>query len=367
MKIASVTAFIAATLATVAVAVHLPEEHRERFLREQASIEEELAAWKASDAGQYALEHGLITESSGSSKFETSSLDQVTRFFLTKVSIEEAQALNPDAVLSTDSPFTLLTDDEFAAFVSRSSANGAALLVDSGNSTATATDETEEGRLGRRNLATTVDWTTSGCVSDVKDQGYCGSCWAFSATGALESAYCIAKGSLTLFSDEQVTSCDSVSSGCDGGWPLWGLNYIKSAGYICTEDSYPFTSGDEGVTGTCKASSCSSKTSVTIKSITTVSASESALVTAVTKQPVAVAVAAGNTAFKQYTSGVLSSCSTSTLDHAILAVGYDSTSFKLKNQWGTSWGNSGYINLKRNGASSACSVVNTHNVYPNLG
>lgn len=366
MKIASVTAFLAATAATVAVAIHLPEEHRERFLREQASIEDELAAWKESAAGQYALEHGLIAEeTSGSSKFETSSLDQVTRFFLTKVSIENAQAQNPDAVLSTDSPFTLMTDEEFAAYVSRSSANGTAFLVDSGNSTATATDE--DGLVGGRHLATTVDWTTSGCVSGVKDQGYCGSCWAFSATGALESAYCLAKGTLTLFSDQQVTSCDSVSSGCDGGWPLWGLNYVKSAGYICSEASYPFTSGDEGVTGTCAASSCSSKTSVTIKSITTVSASETALVTAVTKQPVAVAVAAGNTAFKQYSSGVLSSCSTSTLDHAILAVGYDSTSFKLKNQWGTSWGNNGFINLKRNGASSACSVVNSHNVYPNLG
>lgn len=358
MNVAALTAFLTATAALTA-AIEIPEEHRERFLVEQASIEEELAAWKESAAGQVALANGYYTEASeGSSQFETESLDQVTRFFLTKVSIANAQEANPDAVLSTDSPFTLMTDEEFAAFVARSSANG--IPTDAGNST--AVEEDADGLVGRH-LATTVDWTTSGCVSGVKDQGNCGSCWAFSATGALESAYCLANGALSLFSDQQVTSCDTVSSGCDGGWPLWGLNYVKSAGYICTQASYPFTSGSSGTTGTCKASSCT-KTSVTISSVKTISSTEAALVTAVTSQPVAVAVAAGNTAFKQYASGVLSACGTSTLDHAILAVGYDSTSFKLKNQWGTSWGDSGYIRLKRNGASSACSVVNSHNVYP---
>lgn len=357
MKPTSAVAIAALAFTAAAAAIELPSEHHERFLAEQLTLEEELAAWKESAAGQVALERGFYTED----EHESASLDHLKRFFLTKVSIAEAQALNPEAVLSTDSPFTLLTDDEFAAWVSRGS-NGtdATALLSEGT-----TVEEETGRLGRQ-LATTVDWTTSGCVSGVKDQGDCGSCWAFSAVGALESAYCLSKGALSLFSDQQVTSCDSVSYGCDGGWPLWGLNYVKSAGYICTQSSYPFTSGTTGTTGSCKASSCSSKTSVTIKSVVTISATESALVTAISSRPVAVAVAAGNTAFKQYTSGVLSSCSTSTLDHAVLAVGYDSTSFKIKNQWGTSWGNAGYINLKRNGASSACSVVNSHNVYPTL-
>lgn len=365
MKTSTVATFLALAIATVA-AVDIPVEHHQRFLREQVDLETELAQWKQSAAGQVAKKNGFYpSASSYGTESETESTtvntDELKRFFLTKISIAEAEKANPEATFTTDSPFTLMTDEEFAAYVKRSSAAGVDSLTAGLNVTEAVVDETPSNA---RRLATTVDWTTSGCVSGVKDQGNCGSCWAFSAVGGLESAYCLKKGALQLFSDQQVTSCDPQSSGCDGGWPSWGLSYIKSKGSICTQASYPFTSGTSGTTGTC---STSGRTSVAVSlTVSTVSATESALVTAITKQPVSVAVAAGNTQWKQYSSGVVSSCSTSTLDHAVLAVGYTDTAFKLKNQWGTSWGASGYIQLKRNGASSACSVVNSHNVYPTL-
>ncbi|KAF1314639.1 Cruzipain, partial [Globisporangium splendens] len=367
MKTTAVLAFAAIAAAT-ANAIDIPAEHHQRFLREQASIAEELAQWKDSVAGQVAKKNGYYKESSTGGDMTIESVDapnaeHLKRFFLTKLSIAEAEKANPEATFSVNTPFTLMTDEEFAQYVKRSSATVGGLNALAATNATTVTIDQPQGNL--RKLATTLDWTTSGCVAGVKDQGNCGSCWAFSSVGALESANCLKNGALQLFSEQQVTSCDPTSSGCDGGWPLWALQYIKSKGSICTAASYPYKSGTTGTTGTCSTSSCTAKT-LSISSVTTVSSSETALITAITKQPVAVAVAAGNTAWKQYTSGVVSSCSTSALDHAVLAVGYDATSFKLKNQWGTSWGNSGFINLKRNGASSACSIINTHNVYPNL-
>lgn len=369
MKTAAVLAFAALTVASAANAIEIPAEHHQRFLREQASIADELAQWKDSAAGQVAKQHGFYKDSGSGNSIQIESAtvdaDHLKRFFLTKLAIVEAAKANPEATFSVNTPFTLMTDAEFAAYVKRSSATVDGLNALTAANATLAVEAAATPEHAARNLATSLDWTTSSCVAGVKDQGDCGSCWAFASIGALESANCIKNGALQLFSEQQVTSCDKTSSGCDGGWPLWALSYLKSFGGVCTAASYPYKSGTTGTTGTCSTSACTKKT-LAISSITTVASSESALVTAITKQPVAVAVAAGNTAWKQYTSGVVSSCSTSALDHAVLAVGYDATSFKLKNQWGTSWGASGFINLKRNGASSACSIINTHNVYPNL-
>lgn len=366
MKTTAVLAF-AAIAASAVSAIDIPAEHHQRFLREQAAVADELAQWKDSVAGQVAKKHGYYKDSGNSIQIESATVDadQLKRFFLTKLSIIEAQKANPEAVFSVNTPFTLMTDEEFAQHVKRSSATVDGLTTLASPAATNNSLTVESTNNVRRNLATSLDWTTSGCVAGVKDQGNCGSCWAFSSIGSLESANCIKYGALQLFSEQQVTSCDTTSSGCDGGWPLWALQYLKGFGGVCTSASYPYKSGTSGATGTCSTSGCTKK-ALTISSVTTVSASETALITAITKQPVAVAVAAGNTAWKQYTSGVVSSCSTTALDHAVLAVGYDATSFKLKNQWGTSWGNSGFIQLKRNGASSACGIINSHNVYPNV-
>lgn len=385
MKVSAVlSALVVFSTRALASDEDLPAAHQERFLAQVGSLTDELAAWKSSSAGQYALQKGLYSEvgttttNGGLTGTGTGVLtstrgltttQQLQRLYLTKLHILHARRTNPQATFSTDSPFTLMTNSEFRAYVNRAEVgvSGGFGTVEA-NSTTLSSDDfipDTDRRLATTTIPTSKDWTTSSaCVAPVKDQGLCGDCWAFSAVGALESAYCLKTGSLTLLSDQQVTSCDTVSSGCNGGWPLWGLNYLKTRGSVCTNASYPFTSGAAGVTGTCVADTCSSLP-ITM-SVSTVSATDSALVTAIASRPVAVAVSAGNPQWKQYKTGVLSSCSTSSLDHAVLAVGYTSTYFRIKNQWGTAWGDNGFINLKRNGGRSACSVVNTHNVYPVL-
>jgi len=108
-----------------------------------------------------------------------------------------------------------------------------------------------------------VNWVSQGAVQDVKDQGQCGSCWAFSAVASTESAKFLSTGTLGDFSEQQLVSCDTQDSGCNGGLMDTAFEYFISAG-ICTESSYPYTSGS-GSSGSCKVSSCT-KDSFTISS-----------------------------------------------------------------------------------------------------
>jgi len=193
------------------------------------------------------------------------------------------------------------------------------------------------------------NWVTEGAVSAVKDQGRCGSCWAFAAVAVAESFKFLETGTLGLFSDQQVTSCDTRSSGCNGGWHHFGLQYLASAG-ITTEKSYPYTSGTTGSTGTCKDSS-GTKDSFTISGYSTISGI-SGLMSQLDSSPVAVAVDASN--WSSYSSGIFSNCGTS-LNHAVLAVGYTSEYILVKNSWGTSWGESGYIRLA---PGNTCGIAN---------
>merc|ERR1711916_256234 len=107
------------------------------------------------------------------------------------------------------------------------------------------TDEAEE-------LADSVDWTTKGAVTPVKDQGSCGSCWSFSTTGVLEGTNQITTGRLVLLSEQQLVDCDRADNGCSGGWPHNALDYISSNG-ACTESSYPYHASGR----TCAQRSCS--------------------------------------------------------------------------------------------------------------
>jgi len=221
-------------------------------------------------------------------------------------------------------------------------------------------------------LAASVDWTSS-AVTGVKDQGSCGSCWSFSTTGSLEGAYAIKYGNIVSFSEQQLVDCDygvTKNLGCNGGLMDTAFKWIETNGGLCTEAAYPYVSGTTKKNGACQTT-CSNVAGSTIKSYTDVTPnSDSALMSAIAKQPVSIAIEADQTAFQLYKSGVFTaSCGTS-IDHGVLAVGYgtDGTDYyKVKNSWGTSWGEAGYIRLAR-GVSQKygqCGIL-TEPSYPNL-
>lgn len=222
-------------------------------------------------------------------------------------------------------------------------------------------------------LPASVDWTAQGAVTGVKDQGNCGSCWSFSATGALEGAYKIKYGTLVSFSEQNLVSCDTIDSACNGGLMDNAFSWTKSNGGLCTESGYPYTSGTTGQKGTC-TTTCTKNTAVAPKSFTDVAKnSDSALMTALAQQPVSVAIQANQPAFQLYKSGVLTGSCGTNLDHGVLAVGYgtwtDGTNYyKVKNSWGTGWGMSGYILIERGNPQRCgeCGILCGPPSYPNL-
>eukprot|EP01039_Chlorochromonas_danica_P003740 gene3740-4089_t len=229
-------------------------------------------------------------------------------------------------------------------------------------------------------LAASVDWVSSGAVTGVKDQGQCGSCWSFSTTGALEGAYKIKYGSLKSFSEQNLVDCDTRSNGgsdqgCNGGLMDNAFKWVQKNGGICYEADYPYTSGTTKKAGTCNQSSCTKDAKVAPGSYTDVAKnSDSALISALNKQPVSVAIEADQSAFQLYKSGVFTAACGTNLDHGVLAVGYgtDSSSgldfYKVKNSWGTSWGESGYIRLQRGVSQKQgqCGILSGPPSYPNL-
>jgi cathepsin L len=192
-----------------------------------------------------------------------------------------------------------------------------------------------------------VDWVKEGAVTPVKDQGQCGSCWAFSATGALEGAWFTTKKALVSLAEQQLVDCAGAqgNQGCNGGLMDSAFQYVIANKGIGSEASYKYTARD----GTCKKVA----SVVTIKGFKDVTAGdESELAKAIQKQPIAIAIEADQQCFQFYHSGILddASCGTN-LDHGVLAVGLgtDAASgkdyWRVKNSWGASWGDKGFINF----------------------
>jgi C1A family cysteine protease len=211
-------------------------------------------------------------------------------------------------------------------------------------------DETLEIYGSVPSFATGVDWVTAGAVAPVKNQGSCGSCWAFSAASATESAYHIAmnKGtsSVTQISEQQLVSCVTTCSGCNGGWYTNCWYYYLSHGAYYEAD-WPYTATN----GSCTYNSADA-TNVRLSSYRNVTAkSISALQSAVAAQPVSVAIAAGNSYFQSYSTGVLTNaylCGTY-MDHGVVAVGYGNENgtdyWLVRNSWGSGWGDKGYVKI----------------------
>lgn len=208
------------------------------------------------------------------------------------------------------------------------------------------------------NAPSSVDWRTQGAVTAVKDQGQCGSCWAFSSTGSIEGTWKIAGNSLVSLSEQQLVDCSTNdgNAGCNGGDMDAAFAYVIANGGITTEANYAYTAAD----GTCnkaKASQIAAK--ITGYSDVAVQ-SQDALLAAIVNQPVSVAVEADQFIWQFYFGGVVTKNCGTNLDHGVLAVGYNTGAstpyYIVKNSWGASWGESGYIRLGISSGAGVCGI-----------
>eukprot|EP01083_Nonionella_stella_P310481 1103153_1 len=192
-----------------------------------------------------------------------------------------------------------------------------------------------------------IDWRTKGAVTHVKDQGQCGSCWAFSTTGNIEGQWFLSNGTLVSISEQELVSCDTIDQGCNGGLMDNAFKWLvqNRGGKIATEASYPYVSGG-GSVPSCQSGKV---TGATITGYQDLPHDEAQMLSWLKPNgPIAIAVDA--TSWQSYTGGIMTNCQSFQLDHGVLLVGYGvsgSTKYGIvKNSWGTSWGESGYIRLE---------------------
>eukprot|EP01083_Nonionella_stella_P276078 937869_1 len=241
----------------------------------------------------------------------------------------------------------------------------------------TKTNHVDTPDIYRFSAPASVDWEAAGDVTPVKNQGSCGSCWAFASTGAMECDSAIQKGKLISLSEQQLVDCTmwypvNGNHGCAGGLPEYAFQYVEHVGGLCTEKEYPYTS-DNGQIGVCKDGvlpetdgNCGTKYDPISKYNAVKPKDESAMISAVASGCQAVGVEASYY-FINYSSGVFTGQCGTGLNHGVTVVGYGTDTsakmnyWKVKNSWGSSWGEDGYIRLckdcNKNGNAGQCGVL----------
>lgn len=220
--------------------------------------------------------------------------------------------------------------------------------------------------LNNFSLPENIDWRLKGVVNNIKDQGQCGSCYAFSAVQSIESAWAIKTGKLYSLSEQEIVDCDKVDSGCNGGLMDNVFNWVNQNGGLVQTSDYTYHASES----TCNVDK--KKSVVTIKSIIDVPAGNNTqLEAAVAQQPVSVAINAESYQFQFYHNGIFdwSGCPNkdSDLDHGVGIVGYgiqNGTSYWIvRNSWGESWGDKGYILMERGDEVNTCGILDAAS-YP---
>lgn len=211
-----------------------------------------------------------------------------------------------------------------------------------------------------KGIPSDLDWRAKGAVTQVKDQGQCGSCWSFSTTGGIEGQWFLAGHPLTSLSEQFFVSCDTVDQACNGGLMNTAYEWVLSShgGSIPTEKSYPYVSGG----GSVPACSTKGTFGAKITGHTNIYHSEEQMrATVAERGPLSIAVDAS--AWQFYLGGLMSSCGGSSLDHGVLIVGYSMTGgsynspyWIIKNSWAASWGEQGYIYVSY--GSNQCLLTN---------
>eukprot|EP00929_Paragymnodinium_shiwhaense_P081684 TRINITY_DN42810_c0_g1_i1.p1 TRINITY_DN42810_c0_g1~~TRINITY_DN42810_c0_g1_i1.p1 ORF type:complete len:349 (+),score=48.60 TRINITY_DN42810_c0_g1_i1:57-1103(+) len=219
-------------------------------------------------------------------------------------------------------------------------------------------------------LPDSIDWRKKGAVTPVKDQKNCGACWAFSTTGAIEGAWKLAGNPLVSLSEQELVDCSAGwKGGCAGGEPSSAFEWVQKNG-ICSNQSYPWTSFQDE----CHNQFSPCQSILTIQGYTRLPESnENALKAAVAQRPVSVEIEADTDLFRFYKSGVLKGQCGTSLDHAVLAVGYGTDAgqdyWLVKNSWNDSWGEQGYVRLARTSSAASpgeCGIA-MHAMFPVIG
>eukprot|EP00980_Cylindrotheca_fusiformis_P028909 scaffold22672_cov141-Cylindrotheca_fusiformis.AAC.12 len=252
--------------------------------------------------------------------------------------------------------FSDMTQDEYAEFNNLGKYGNAefAKLSAQNQLNPDATSATHR-QLDNVGLPDYVNWIAMGGVTPVKNQGSCGSCWAFSTTGALEGARFVRTGELVALSEQNLLDCDHQDLGCSGGLMDNAFKFDEKSGGLCSEEDYPYEAKQGKI---CNPNNCTDVPGSIVSTFYDVPhGDEKAMLSAIAMQPISVAIQADQFVFQFYKKGVLTDdkCGKAgNIDHGVLAVGYGTDLetqepyWLVKNSWGETWGENGYIRMSRN-------------------